>query len=308
MGDDWKKIIPITSDGTRRSFEYWHTEGLKERISIYRASLAWYNTEKRHFTKAWAFRDGTWKKVKGPIVPDMIYDKIAGKHDHALHEKKLEIAAHTKWFNTPYFSAYFNNKLFQYILLGEFMPTSLILHSKKELKHHIKKIKTKHIVVKPFYGSGGFNIFIEKKETLLRRTLGYPILLQEFIDGSSGIPGMKQNAVADLRIVYLNHKPIYALSRIVKGTSLFTNFHQGASAIAIPTKHIPKSISLLVKKIQKKLSLFPECEYSLDFIFDKKGRPFLMEMNTAPGLVLLDLIGNKKVQKRNLDTIIALVP
>lgn len=308
FGDDWKKKTPITCDGTRRSFEYWHTEGLKQGVSIYRASLSWYNMKKRHFTKAWAFRDGTWKKVVGPIVPDMIYDKIGGKHDYTLHEKKLEIATHTKWFNTPYFRAHFDNKLSQYILLGEFMPTSFALHSKKELVGNIKKIKTEQVVIKPYYGSGGFNIIIDKKEKILRKKLAYPILLQEFIDGSKGIPGLKQHAVADLRVVYLNHKPAYALSRIVKGTSLFTNFHQGASAVSVPLRSIPASVRILVKGIQKKLSLFPECEYSLDFIFNKRGTPFLMEINTAPGLVLLDLIGNKQTQKRNLDAIISLVP
>lgn len=308
LGDDWNKKQPITCDGTRRSFEYWHSEGLKQKIHIYRASIKWYDVKKRYFTKAWAFRDGSWKKMAGPIVPDMIYDKISGKHDYALHELKLKIAAHTKWFNTPDFRSVFDSKLTQYLLLKEFMPKSFALNSRGELLHTIKKIKTEQVVIKPFYGSGGFNISIGKKNTILRKKISYPTLLQEFIDGSCGIPNLNQRAISDLRIVFINHKPIYALSRVVQGASLFTNFHQGASAIFVPLRTIPASARDLTKKIQEKLSIFPECEYSLDFIFNKQGKPFLMEINTTPGLVLIDLIGNKQVQKNNLASIISLVP
>lgn len=302
-GDDWHKPQPTLGILTRKSFEYWHTEGLKRGVSIYRASFHWYDQEKHHFTKAWCFRDGTWKKVMGPIIPDMVHDRTAGKNDYALHSAKLAMAAHTKVFNHPNFRVLLDNKLSQYLLLGEFMPKSFVAHSKQELKKNIKNIKGLHVVLKPLYGSGGSGIIIGEREAALRKKITYPVLVQEFIDGSNGIPGLQQKTLADLRIVFINHKPLYALTRVAKKGSFFTNFYKGAQEEMVPLHKIPASARTAVKKICKKLSAFSECQYSLDFIFTKNNKPVLIEMNTNPGTWPIP-----HIEKKVLLTILSLLP
>lgn len=305
--DDWHKAEPFSSTDTRASFEYWHTNGLAHGVDMYRASILWYDEKKRHFTKGWLFRDGVWKKVKKPIVPDLILDKVTSKRDYQLHGLKLRIAEHTKTFNHPNFRALFDNKLSQYMFFSEHMPPSFMVHNKQALKSSIDKIKTGRAVLKPLYGSGGFGILIDTKEKLVKKRISYPVLLQEFVDGSDGIPGNKNKALADLRIVFVNHKPTYALSRIAKKDSLFTNFHQGAHAEIIPINKIPATVRVMIKKIQHTLSAFPECHYSLDFLFTKKGKPLLMEMNTTPGFCLLHILGSEQIKKRDMLSVLSLL-
>lgn len=308
FGDDWDKKGDLFSNvDTQKSFECWNEESLKQGIAMYRASIAWYDQKKHFFTKAWCFRDGIWKRVRGPIIPDMIVDKLASKKNYALHDIKMAMAEKVKMFNQPEFSMLLDNKLSQYVLLKEFMPKSFSAASKKELAYGLSHIKTELAVVKPLNGSSGKGIVIGKKGSLAKKQFPYPVLVQEFIDGSGGVPGTDQNSLADLRIVYVNHKPIYALMRSAKKHSLLTNFDQGATAHTLKLSQVPKSALAKAKEICKTMSVFPECQYSLDFIF-KKHTPFLIEVNTKPGIGVMYAINNMKTQKKYFDSILSLVP
>lgn len=309
FGSDWKRKVPLQKAvSTRISFEDWHERGLKNGVAMYRASINWYDPRKNVFKKSWAYRNKRWIKVTTPIKPDLIFDKIMGKRDYQMFNFKLELSKKVKIFNHPLFRTMLDNKLAQYLILGEYMPKSVLATNKKEFLDAFKKIPSSKMVVKPLYGSGGFGIIIDEKNKLKKTKINYPVFIQEFIRSEKGIPGFsKKNEIADLRMIFMNHKFIYALSRIAKKGSLFTNFHQGATAILFPQKHIPLSLDKTVKLIVNKLSIFPEANYSLDFIFDNYGRPFLVEMNTTPGFDLLNIVGNKQIKEKNFKEFISVI-
>ncbi len=305
FGDDWNKKIPLQkSIPTREAFEDWHDRGQKNSIEMYRASIDWYDYKKNVFIKAWAYRQEKWVKIEKPIKPHMIYDKTAGKYDYTLFDLKMRLTKKTKVFNHPIFRTMTNNKLAQYLILGDFMPKSFLATDKNNFTQALKKISTKKVVVKPIYGSGGFGIIIDEKSNIFKKNLKieYPVFIQEFIESTKGIPGFSEKKeISDLRMIFINHKLIYALSRRAKDGSLFTNFHQGARVILVPKKLIPKSALKTAKKITRKLSVFPEAHYSLDFMFTNSGKPLLVEMNTTPGFDLLHLIGTEGIKKDNFD-------
>lgn len=309
FGSDWKRKVPLQKAvSTRVSFEDWHERGLKNGVAMYRASINWYDPRKNVFKKSWAYRNKKWIKVTTPIKPDLIFDKIMGKRDYQMFNFKLELSKKVKIFNHPLFRTMLDNKLAQYLILGEYMPKSVLATNKKELLDAFKKIPSSKMVVKPLYGSGGFGIIIDEKNKLKKTKINYPVFIQEFIRSEKGIPGFsKKNEIADLRMIFMNHKFIYALSRIAKKGSLFTNFHQGATAILFPQKHIPSSLEKIIKIIVNKLSIFPEANYSLDFIFDNYGRPFLVEMNTTPGFDLLNIVGNEQIKEKNFKEFISVI-
>lgn len=308
-GDDWQRKIPkVSSETTKKSFEDWHERGMKCGVEFFRASIKWYDVKTNKFKKAWAYRNKKWTKVKNPIAPDMIFDKIAGKYDYELVALKEKAAKKTLFFNHPLFKVMINNKLSQYFIFGEFMAKSFLAANENEYKSAIKKITSKLIVVKPLYGSGGFGITIDKRSKIKPSKLEYPVLVQEFIENNNGIPGFsKKGELADLRMIYINHKLTYALSRVAKKGSLFTNFHQGASATLVPNKCIPRSATIIAKKIIKKLSIFSYAQYSLDFIFDKNNKPVLVELNTTPGFDLLYIVGDEKVKQKNFNAFLSVV-
>jgi glutathione synthase/RimK-type ligase-like ATP-grasp enzyme len=301
-GDDWKETIPISGLETRKSFEDFHNRGIKKGIEIFRASIDWYDTKNNKFIKSWAYRNGKWLKVKKPVKPDLIFDKIAGKYDFQLFDWKMEISKKVKFFNHPLFRVIFDNKFTQYIYLKEFMAKSFLVTNKKELLTASKEIKSSKIVVKPLYGSGGSGIIINEKNKAVHSKIKYPVLVQEFVKSDKGIPGFsKRKEVSDLRMIFINRKLIYALSRVAKKGSLFTNFHKGATAILVKDKFIPLSAKKTANQIIKKLSIFPEANYSLDFIFKNSGKPVLVEMNTTPGFDLLHIVGTEAIKKKHFE-------
>jgi len=308
--DDWDKKIPLeTAIPTRESFEDWHERGLKSGIAMYRASIQWYDLPKGVFKKAWAYRNRKWIKVKKPISPDLVFDKIAGKYGFELFALKQEISKKVKIFNSPLFRTLLDSKLSQYLIFKEFMPNSFLAYSKKELKSIIKKIKSSKVVIKPLYGSGGFGIQIKRKSKINYRLISYPVLVQEFVSAKKGVPGFtKKSALADLRLVFMNHKLIYALSRIAKKGSLFTNFHQGAKAVLVPRKYIPATALRTARKITDRIKIFPEANYSIDFLFTDLGEPVLVEINTTPGFDLLRIVGDEKTKEKNFKEFIKVIP
>lgn len=307
-GDDWSKKIPLESAvSTRKAFEDWQVRALQEGIEMYRASIHWYNLEQNVFEKAWAYRGKRWIKVEEPIKPSLIFDKIAGHHDYELFAHKMAISEKTKIFNHPLFRTMVNNKLSQYLALEEFMPKSFMATSRAELGNAVDNITSTKVVLKPLYGSGGFGIMIEEKAEILKSDIEYPVLIQEFIK-SRGIPGFSDGReIADLRMVYMNHELVYALSRIAKEGSLFTNFHQGAKAVLVPEDSIPEEANKVAEAIIKKLSIFPEANYSLDFIFNDQQQPMLLEMNTTPGFDLLYELGDEEAKEKNYREFIKMV-
>ncbi|HPN54744.1 MAG TPA: hypothetical protein PLB52_02320 [Candidatus Moranbacteria bacterium] len=308
-GDDWNVEVPMNYEMTRRAFEKWNVMALEKNVAMFRACVDWYNAEKNVFQKAWAYRDGKWQKIEKEIIPDLIYDKTSGDKQYDLFGVKSIMHTKSKVFNDPLFRIMLNNKLTQYVLFSEYMPISFLATTKKELADVLEKIPSAKAVVKPLQGSGGFGIIIDAKKVILKSNslIIYPVLVQEFIEGG-GIPNFSEGeALADLRIVFMHHKPKYALSRVAKKGSLFTNMHQGAEGVRVPLEKIPESINEMLKNIVEKLNIFPKAQYSLDFFFSKEKKPYLIEMNTTPGVCLIEAMGDDKLQEESLDDILALL-
>lgn len=299
-GDDWDKKIPETgSVTTAAALAEWCDFGVKKKIEVYRSEINWYDVTRRGFTKAWTNIGGKWEKISRFIVPDLIFDKTAGAKGNDFLMAKLEIAQSARMFNHPLFRSLLGSKAAQYLCLGEFMPASFIASNKRELKEALSQLQSGKVVVKPLFGSGGFGILIDSPLDILKKDISYPVLVQEFKENTRGVPGIsKEPGLADLRLVFSNHKLIYALTRRAKPDSLFTNIHQGAEAEKVSPSLIPKTALKIAQKIDQRLAFFPYSLYTLDFLFDNNERPWLMELNTSPGLDIIYLTGTKDDRER----------
>ncbi|NTW13843.1 MAG: hypothetical protein HGA31_02305 [Candidatus Moranbacteria bacterium] len=308
--DDWDAEIPFErSPDTRAAFESFYDFARKKDVEVFRADIRWFDTARSCFKKAWTFRNDTWIRQEGPIIPDAIFDKMAGKRDYEFFVLKTSISNRIQILNTPLFRTMFDNKLSQYLAFREFMPQSLLAENDEHLKEAIARIRTGKVVIKQIYGSGGKEVVIGDKTRLIETgvPLSFPVLVQEFI-GTSGIPGFSESEeVSDLRIVYVGKVPIYALSRIAKSGSLFTNFHQGATARIVPMERIPADCLRMADAIRKTLDLFENTNYSLDFMFSTDGTPFFVEMNTTPGFDLLHIMGTSELKECYFESFLRLL-
>ncbi len=68
--------------------------------------------------------------------------------------------------------------------------------------------------------------------------------------------------------------------------SISRKLRLGGSIIHISKNQIPKSLHKIAIHIVEKLKSFSKAHYSIDFYFDDKNTPYLIEMNLCPGFGL----------------------
>lgn len=306
--DDWGFSLPLQSSlETRLSFEEFYTFAEAQGWRVYRSNIDWCDNQTGLFSKAWTFHDQEWVKIENPPKPTAFFDKVAGKYDYSLFEKKMALAEHIPFINSPTFRTLFDNKWNQYLIFSEWMPSSFLAENQKQLGDVLNKISSSKAVVKLLYGSGGKEVTIGEKSELLQEHFTFPVIVQEFVS-TAGVPGFSQKAeIADLRLVFIGDELVYALSRVAKEASLFTNFHQGATAVLVPIDKIPKNCLETATAVRSKISYFKKSYYSIDFMFNLAGEPIFIEINSTPGFDLLHLVGPEELRKQHADNLLALL-
>lgn len=280
---DWKKAKPFSNKDYQYSYEYFYSLCRENGIQMYRASYEWYDYEKNIFKHAWIFEGegGNWKKVDD-IKPDLIYDKTKARME--TYYKKELIGEHYPLINDQIFTRLIDDKLTTSLIFDQWSKKSWIINSKEDLELVLPKISSEKIVLKPLCESGGKGIEVLNKGEALKKTdIQKNYIVQEFIDSSGGVPGVSQN-MHDLRLVFVNDKIIYSYIREPKEGSYLANLAQGGKLIIVPKEKLPESINPIVEKANEAFITFDPRIFSLDLMFDENGKPWIVELNSMPGL------------------------
>lgn len=280
---NWKKSRPFENKDYQYSYEYFYSLCQKNGIQMYRASYQWYDFKKNIFKYAWIYegKNEKWRRVKN-IKPDLIYDKTKARLE--VYYKKELIGKYYTFINDLEFTQLIDNKFTTSLLFEKWSKKSWLANDKKDLRKILPKIKTEKVVLKPLLESGGKDIqILSKKEVPKKAILDKVCLVQDFIDSSYGVPGVS-SAVHDFRVVFVNDKIIYAYIREPKKGSLLANLAQGGSLKIVPLKKLPRSVFPIIKYANKIFESFVPRVFCIDFMFDKKGKPWVVELNSMPGL------------------------
>lgn len=276
----WENKSPFLDCKYQHCYEYLYTLAKETGLDFYRASYQWYDEEKRTFKHAWTFRNGQWVKVNN-INPDIIYDKARCRGE--LNYFKERIKKHFLIANDPGFTLLVNNKLYVSLLFPRFFKPYYLVNTEEKLQELANKINGDKIVIKPLNESGGKGVQIIDKSVISSVKIEKEMITQEFIDSSSGI----KNIVSghhDLRLVFINDTLIYSYVRQPKKGSLLANLAQGGKMFIIQERDLPASVFPIIKEVQKKLSTFCPRIFTIDLIFDKQQRPWIVELNSMPGM------------------------
>jgi glutathione synthase/RimK-type ligase-like ATP-grasp enzyme len=280
---DWKKSRPFENKDYQYSYEYFYSICKENGIQMYRASYEWYDYRKNVFKYAWVFEDknAKWRRVKN-IKPDLVYDKTVARQE--VYYKKELIGKKYLFINNPEFTQIIDNKFITGLLFDKWSKLSWLVNNTEELKKILHQIETDKVVLKPLSSSGGKGIQILKKNSVLKKAvLNQTYLAQDFIDSSRGVPGVSSN-LHDLRLVFINDKLIYAYIREPKKGSYLANLAQGGKLKIISPGELPKSIKPIIKYANKLFETFNPRVFSIDFMFDEKRKPWVVELNSMPGL------------------------
>lgn len=232
------------------------------------------------FAGAWLFDKKRFKLLKKTIKIDLVYDRTAGVKFPKELDAKMVIV------NQLNFKTLCWDKWSAYQEIGYLMPKTFWVGGKENLASILPKIKTDWIVLKPFNGLKGLGIFIGPKKEALK--FQFPkefkkYIVQEFIDTSGGIPQIV-NGLHDLRVAIINGQPAWSHVRIPPQRSFKANVTGGGILKEVDYELIPKSAKNMVAKIAHKFyQKYDNPIFSLDFGFDRKGRPWLFEINDQIG-------------------------
>jgi glutathione synthase/RimK-type ligase-like ATP-grasp enzyme len=279
---DWEKAKPFSNKDYQYSYEFFYSLCKENGVQMYRASYEWYDYKKHVFKHAWIYNapGGKWERVEN-IKPDLIYDKTKG-HPEAYYKKDLMVAHYT-FINDLTFTRLIDDKFVTGLLFATWSKENTIVRTKQELLLALKKISTEKAVLKPISESGGRGVRVFQVEEAATIQFSREHILQEFIDSSRGVPGVKIGT-HDLRLVFVNDAVVYAYIRTPQEGAFLANLAQGGSLTIVPKEKIPKSVQPIVKHAKKIFASFDPKIYTIDLMFDEAGTPWVIELNSMPGL------------------------
>lgn len=281
--NNWKKSKPFETERYQYSYEYFYTLCKENNIRMLRASYQWYDYEKNLFKYAWVFEKSgnVWKRVKN-IKPDLIYDKTKSRME--VYYKKELIRKHYPFINDLDFTKIIDDKFITSLILEKWSKKSHVVNSMTEVRAFLEKTKPGKFILKPLSDSGGKGIYIINSASGLKIPLiEKTYLIQDFIDSSRGVPGVCKG-MHDLRLVFINEKLMYSYIRQPQKGSFLANIAQGGSFAIVPKNKLPKSILPIIKKVNEMFSSFSPRVYTIDLMFDEKQKPWIVELNSMPGL------------------------
>lgn len=275
--DNWDKPSPIQDSKYRKVAEMMTAMAADRNVEMYHASIRWFKNDR--FVKAWQFDEGKWKRVKN-VKPDLIWLKmsITPKVNFLLEEINVKFP-----FLNPLPFEKLNDKALISRIFYKWVPKTVKILDYKEFKKSYDLLDAQKIVFKPLKGSGGKGVSVvpRKNSTSLRNAINRGVV-QRFIDSSYGIKGIVRG-YHDLRLVYLDNKLNHAYVRTPARGKLLANIAQGGKMTMIPVRKLPRQLTKMAKELVGIIAHYRARYYTLDFIFDKDQRPYLLEMNTMPG-------------------------
>ena len=108
------------------------------------------------------------------------------------------------------------------------------------------------------------------------------MLVQEFIESRSfskyGIEGPH-----DFRVILVDDDPVEAYFRVPK-EGLIANVAQGGSLRYVELEDISDKVLVIIDEVKEIASKLRPNFYSVDFMFDVDNRPWVVELNSKPGI------------------------
>ncbi len=268
----WDGDTPF-EDCSNETYEYFSGLAEDEDVLIYTAKYQWYDNGV--LEKAWFF-DGEWQKVKG-IEVDGIYDKF--HYGPETVDLKKEIAEELGLLNHPDLEELCKDKLLTCRRFPEWVP-----ETREASDENIEEMLDDYgkVVLKPRYDYGGAGIHIIDAEEVIP-DFKDDYIVQRFIDSSSGFKDLV-TGYHDVRGIIVNGKLLSSYLRY-NSDSEISNVQQGGTKKAISVSEFPEEAQNIVDDISSGLEFEPAL-FSVDFFFDQNDQPWIVELNSKPGLTI----------------------
>jgi glutathione synthase/RimK-type ligase-like ATP-grasp enzyme len=213
-------------------------------------------------------------------------ERVENVHVDLVFDRGRFIGRDVLIINPPILTKIAMSKIEMYEYFTDLQPYSIVGKTKKQAIKAADKIPGKKIVVKEPEGSGGNEVYIgEKEEVLAELPNHYPVLVQEFLDTSAGVPDQVEG-VHDVRLALCGGEIISYYVRSARDGELHANVAQGGRIVYFDVSEAPAELIEAVRLIDGLFADLPRY-YSLDFMNTSKGWK-LVELNSYLGLMPAD--------------------
>jgi glutathione synthase/RimK-type ligase-like ATP-grasp enzyme len=172
-----------------------------------------------------------------------------------------------------------DDKLATFRAFSEYSPLTMPFETEKQMVIALKKIRTEKVVVKPRFGLEGKKVRVVERENAMPDE---GMIVQEFIDTSGGISGVT-GGIHDLRVIILDGNPVYQYVR-QPNKGLLSNVSLGGKLMVLESSQIPNKAVSIALHIDALFRGIRPRFYTVDFLFDSRGQPWICELNSKPGL------------------------
>lgn len=210
---------------------------------------------------------------RGPITVDAVYDK-----DHFESDGNVFVVNSRELYELCW------SKEKTYQVLGDFHPKTAQVKTGDDLQKGVAAMPGDKVALKELIGSSGVGVFVGSKEDALKTDLKFPLLVQEFIETSAGVPGIT-NKRHDIRVVLANGQPIAATLRTPPQGGLKSNIGYGGENRLLDLHDLPQDLLELCQAIDDRLKNYGKFRlYSVDFGLTPNGWR-MFEANGMPGVI-----------------------
>lgn len=262
--ESWINDYPFTKEEYLESYKELDTEikNLWAEFFIVRDNSTYLGNW--NFSNSWKFKN--WEIIENwEITIDVIYDKWEFNTDDTIPV-----------LNNKFVNEVCTDKHKTYEMFTEFCPKTLLVNNEEEFDAALSTIDGDMKVIKPLDGEEWNGVYIWNSEYLKWCEYIYPLLVQEFLDTSDGIPGIYK-WIHDLRLVYINWEIIFSFYRTPPVGTLLANISQWGGVGLIEPKDLPKTVLDISNVVKEKFD-WDYC-FGIDIGF-VKWKPKIIELNS----------------------------
>ncbi|MFQ3275404.1 MAG: glutathione synthase/RimK-type ligase-like ATP-grasp enzyme [Candidatus Nanohaloarchaea archaeon] len=274
---DWDGGKPFKKDYINSSYAVFSQLAEERGAEILIGKFSWYRDN--GLEKAYRYRNGEWSKAENVEI-DGIFDKFKFGDETVDIKKKMHD-------DLPVLNSYELEEICKDKLLTYDEFPGRVPETRGASEENVVEMLQEYgsVVLKPRYDFGGKGVRII--DSMKEFEPEDDLLVQRFIDSESGIPELDIEGVHDLRVIVVNGEKAASFVR-TPDEGLISNVSRGGSMHHIEVEDIPERAVEIVDEVEDRFSQFGNRVYAVDFIFDENGRPWILEMNSKPGLVFYD--------------------
>lgn len=270
----WDREDPF---GGERSKDFAHyTElGREYGLKIFLANYKWYKNGA--LEKAFYWSGEKWEKVEN-IKLEGVYDKF--KFDEETRELKKIIAEEVGILNETELEELCKDKLDTYKTFPEHVPETRKA-TQKNFDYMLEEYGK--VVYKPRYGFAGEGVqILDSKEQFQEPENPGNYILQAFIE-TNGMPELGVEGPHDLRTIVIGGEIQNGNYVRVPDEGLISNISRGGDQVYVDRDELPEKVVEIIEDMKSKFDRFQPAIFSVDFMLDKEGRPWIVELNSKPG-------------------------